>query len=190
MPIARSIVFPGRGRWLSSPGLQRSSTSSPSTKSRLKTKAPSIRRHFDAHGGNAGQGYMHYLMESGYDEGEEQVYSAEEQRFVRKVLEMIPGGALVINQPHDGSAFAYGLDGLNTYFRHIDTEGTTEQSRTIRDHLSDIATDSTVREAVRNSGAQYVLLLDQGAALRRGQMAHPNWRRLRDGMGGLSKPHR
>ena len=32
-------------------------------------------------------GYMHYLMESGYDEGEEQVYSAEEQRFVRKVLE-------------------------------------------------------------------------------------------------------
>lgn len=107
-------------------------------------------------------GYMHYLMESGYDEGEEQVYSAEEQRFVRKVLEMIPGGALVINQPHDGSAFAYGLDGLNTYFRHIDTEGTTEQSRTIRDHLSDIATDSTVREAVRNSGAQYVLLLDQG----------------------------
>lgn len=107
-------------------------------------------------------GYMHYLMESGYDEGGEQVYSAEEQRFVREVLEMIPGGALVINQPHDGSAFAYGLDGLNTYFRHIDTGGTTEQSRTIRDHLSDIATDSTVREAVRNSGAQYVLLLDQG----------------------------
>lgn len=69
-------------------------------------------------------GYMHYLMESGYDEGEEQVYSAEEQRFVREVLEMIPGGALVINQPHDGSAFAYGLDGLNTYFRHIDTGGT------------------------------------------------------------------
>lgn len=38
-------------------------------------------------------GYMHYLMESGYDEGEEQVYSAEEQRFVRKALEMIPDGA-------------------------------------------------------------------------------------------------
>ena len=101
-------------------------------------------------------------MESGYDEGEEQVYSAEEQRFVRKALEMIPDGALVINQPHDGSVFAYGLDGLNTYSRHIDTGGTTEQSRTIRDRLSDIATDSTVREAVRNSGAQYVLLLDQG----------------------------
>ena len=117
--------------------------------------------HFVPTAGTA-VGYMHYLMESGYDEGEEQVYSAEEQRFVRKVLEMIPGGALVTNQPHDGSAFAYGLDGLNTYFRHIDTEGTTEQSRTIRDHLSGIATDSTVREAVRNSGAQYVLLLDQG----------------------------
>ena len=117
--------------------------------------------HFVPTAGTA-VGYMHYLMESGYDEGEEQVYSAEEQRFVRKVLEMIPDGALVINQPHDGSAFAYGLDGLNTYFRHIDTGGTTEQSRTIRDHLSDIATDPTVREAVRNPGAQYVLLLDQG----------------------------
>lgn len=117
-------------------------------------------RHFVPAAGTA-IGYMHYLTESGYNEDEEQVYSAEEQRFVRKVLDTIPHDALVVNQPHDGSVFAYGLDGLNTYFRHIDTAGTAEQSRTIRDRLNAISNDPSVQEAVRGSGARYVLLLDQ-----------------------------
>ncbi|KAB1640712.1 hypothetical protein F8D48_10230 [Adlercreutzia muris] len=107
-------------------------------------------------------GYMRYLIASGYDETEEQIYSAQEHAFVQRALDLIPEGALVINQPHDGSAFAYGIDGINTYFRHIDINGTTEQSRVIRDHLSEIASNPDVQQAVRDSGACYVLLLDQG----------------------------
>lgn len=105
MPIARSIVFPGRGRWLSSPGSFALVNFFPFYQEPPEDQNPEVSgSHFVPTVGTA-VGYMHYLMESGYDESEEQVYSAEEQRFVRKVLEMIPGGALVINQPHDGSAF-------------------------------------------------------------------------------------
>lgn len=127
----------------------------------LEAKNPEIsNNHFVPTAGTA-IGYMHHLMESGYNESEEQVYSAEEQHFVHKALAMIPARALVINQPHDGSAFAYGLDGLNTYFRHIDTNGTTEQSRLIRDHLGEIADNPDVQKAADEIGARYVLLLDK-----------------------------
>ena len=95
------------------------------------------------------------------------VYGAEEQRFVREVRGMLPPGAMVINFPDDGSAFAYAEDGLNAYYRYTWGYGgasETPESVAIRTGLSRIASDDKVREAVRRVGARYVLLLDHKAA--------------------------
>ena len=105
-------------------------------------------------------GYFHLLFEEGYDMSEEQIYSADEEAFVRRAMEMIPPDALVINDPHDGSAFAYGLNGLNTYYRHIDLGTETEASPLIREHLAELAADPEVARAVQDAGAAYVLQLD------------------------------
>lgn len=113
-------------------------------------------------------GYFHLLFEEGYSMSEEQIYSAEEELFIREVMESIPADALIINDPHDGSVFAYGLNGLNTYYRHIDLADETEESPTIREHLSELAVNSEVTLAVRNTGALYVLQLDHDASLEDG----------------------
>lgn len=108
-------------------------------------------------------GFMHYLMTEGYTEAEEQAYSAEERDFVERARNALPADALVINQPHDGSTFAYGLDGLNTYYRHIDVGSDTPDSQLLRSSLDAIATNAEVQEAARKAGVGYVLQLDQGA---------------------------
>lgn len=93
------------------------------------------------------------------------VYDADEIAFVQEVCHAIPTGTLVINNPDDGSAFSYATSGLNTYYRYLRTYGEgneTEESATIRNGLSRIATDERVRAAVDRVGAEYVLVLDQG----------------------------
>lgn len=103
-----------------------------------------------------------------YDTEGEKVYDSDEQAFVEEVLASIPEGSLVLNQPNDGSVFAYGLDNLNTYYRQISHEGETDNARIIREHLNDIASDPAVQQAVHETGAQYVLLLDQGVNRKKG----------------------
>ena len=98
----------------------------------------------------------------------EQIYSADEEAFVRKAMEKVPPGALVINDPHDGSAFAYGLNGLNTYYRHIDLGTEAEESPLIRERLSELAADADVAQAVRDAGAAYVLQLDHDVPFEEG----------------------
>lgn len=89
-------------------------------------------------------------------------YSTEEEAFVRQAMELIPEDALVVNMPHDGSVFAFGLDGMRTYNRSTRVDDETSDANIIRKGLSDIATDESVQSAVDNIGAEYVLLLDQG----------------------------
>ena len=113
-------------------------------------------------------GRVKHRLSGFYALDDEKVYDAAEQTFVRKVLETIPEGALVLNQPNDGSVFAYGLDNLNTYYRQISHEGETENARLIREHLNDIASDPVVQRAVKETGARYVLLLDQGVSRKKG----------------------
>lgn len=70
--------------------------------------------------------------------------------------------SLIINDPMDGSFLAYGTDGLRLYYRNfigLDTEDETEESRTIRLHLSEYATNEEVRAAVEAVDARYVLVL-------------------------------
>ena len=86
----------------------------------------------------------------------------EEQDFAEKVLETIPEGSVVINNPGDGSLLLYGVDGMRCYYRTASgyEEGETEESKLIRTDLKDIETNEAVRAAVNEIGAKYVLVLD------------------------------
>lgn len=88
-------------------------------------------------------------------------YNEEKAAFAAQVKELV-GDSIVINQPYDGSMYLYGVDGLHLLYRHINgygDKGETEESRIIREHLDLYASDPVVQEAVRRSGARYVLLL-------------------------------
>lgn len=96
----------------------------------------------------------------------EKYFTGEEDAFVKKCMEAIPEGAVVANFPNDGSCYAYGIEGLNTFFRRSSPDayvGSKETGRLIRTALSSVSTSQTVRNAVRESGVQYVLLLDCGS---------------------------
>ena len=76
-----------------------------------------------------------------YRKASKDVYSYQapldmtEKVFLRKCAAMVGEGALVINDPMDGSFLGYGMDGLRMYYRnftHLGTESETEESRTIR----------------------------------------------------------
>lgn len=87
----------------------------------------------------------------------------DETEFIKKVKSIVPEGALIINQPFDGSMYAYGKTGIDLYFRSNTTynnaEGETADSRLIRHDLKSIASNTQVKEAVSKIGASYVLLL-------------------------------
>ena len=96
----------------------------------------------------------------------EKYFTGEEDAFVKKCMEAIPEGAVVANFPNDGSCYAYGIEGLNTFFRRSSPDAyvcSKETGRLIRTALSSVSTSQTVRNAVRESGVQYVLLLDCGS---------------------------
>ena len=71
----------------------------------------------------------------------------EEQDFAEKVLETIPEGSVVINNPGDGSLLLYGVDGMRCYHRTASGygKGETEESRLICTDLKDIETNEAVR---------------------------------------------
>ena len=96
-----------------------------------------------------------------------------EQEFLQEVQQVVGPEDLVINNPIDGSYFAYGYTGLRCYYRKIDgfrnldpkpgdapdDSSETQESVLIRTRLRDIATDEQVREAVAATGARYVLVM-------------------------------
>lgn len=92
-------------------------------------------------------------------------YNEDERAFVDQVKQIVPTGEMVLNQPHDGSAFAYSVDDLDVYYRYArGYEGDDErpESKVIRERLCDISFDAEVRNAVDEAGVEYVLLLDYG----------------------------
>ncbi len=99
-----------------------------------------------------------------YKQDANRVYGAEEVAFVDKALAITGEDALVINQPNDGSLFAYGVNHMNAYYRSSALKRQTDDSNMIRKHLNEYATNAEVQQAVRNTGATYVLQLDQGVS--------------------------
>lgn len=102
-----------------------------------------------------------YDLYNGYSRYRVQAYSFAERDFIQQVKEAIPEGSLIINLPVDGSSFAWSVDGLNLYYHAKLGSEESESSHAIRKGLCNISTDSTVKDAVENIGAKYVLLLDR-----------------------------
>ena len=104
---------------------------------------------------------VHRKIHEIYDDGVEQVYSLEEIEFVNKAKDVIEKGALVINFPHDGSMWAYGVNDINTYYRDSNPNSVGDDAKLIAARLNEFATNQEVHDAVQRTGAQYVLKLDQ-----------------------------
>ncbi len=101
-------------------------------------------------------------------QADQPVYSNAESAFVQEAMKVIPEGALVVNEPDDGSAFAYGVDGLNVYYRNLRDYGganETKDSVAIRTKLYRVVDDVQVQAALEDIGAKYVLKLDQGPSI-------------------------
>jgi hypothetical protein len=95
----------------------------------------------------------------------DRIYTAEEQDFVRQVKQAIPEGAVVLNAPNDGSCYCYAVDDLRVFYRRCSTSafgGSERVAKLLRTKLDQVSNAAEVQEAVRTSGAQYVLLLDAG----------------------------
>lgn len=123
-------------------------------------------------------GSMHSFR-PGFDEIQKQItmryswkrtYTDDESQFVKQVLEIVPPRSLVINTPSDGSAWSYGVDGINVLFRRSSNVGgtaTAEESALIRTQLCNIASSSDVKAAVEKLNAKYVLILDDKSSEKR-----------------------
>ncbi len=102
-----------------------------------------------------------YDLYNGYSRYRVQAYTAAERDFIQQVKEVVPKDSLIINLPVDGSSFAWSVDGLNLYYHAKLGSAESEDSHAIRKGLCNISTDSAVKNAVENTGAKYVLLLDR-----------------------------
>lgn len=88
----------------------------------------------------------------------------QEREFLHEVAQIVPDGALIINNPMDGSFLAYGGVGLRIYYREFGYAGgrtESEQSAILRTGLCNIASDPTVRAAVDRIQAEYVLVMNE-----------------------------
>ena len=91
-------------------------------------------------------------------------YTADERRFVEKVRQIVPPGSSVLNQPYDGSVYAWGIDDLNVYYKAWQGNWLgkpTTQSKLIMNGLANMDEDQHVCRAVKESHAQYLMLLDR-----------------------------
>ena len=108
--------------------------------------------------------------------GTRNVYDQDEIDFVEKVKEEIPEHALVLNVPEDGSLWAYGINGLNVYYRDFRVykndpsyaEGFSkerDESVYVRENIDKVGSDETLQNILEEMDCHYVLLLDEGDSL-------------------------
>lgn len=94
--------------------------------------------------------------------GSSAIYNGDERAFVQEALSIIGPDAIVINEPNDGTMFAYGADGLRVVYRFAAPTGMTDEATLVRTHLDEISENEDVRRAVASMGAEYVIQLDHG----------------------------
>lgn len=83
----------------------------------------------------------------------------DEIEFVSEVVNMIGKDAKVANFSFDGSVFAYTTNGLNTLSRHY-FSAYNGNLDLLQEGLNEVSWNTEVQQAVRDSGVEYVLLLD------------------------------
>ncbi len=109
-------------------------------------------------------------------------YDLDEYNFVEKVKATVPDNAVVINFPYDGSIYSYGFNGATLYYEALygfESQKSDSDEAIIRLHLNEISTNPAVQDAVRNSGGEYLLLLDtdsvDGKGLYTGPLDPNSW---------------
>lgn len=107
--------------------------------------------------------YMYSL--SDYDNN----LTANEASFLTEVRE-IAGDDLIINNPFDGSVYGYAAYDLNIMYRKFSLvgDGETSTSRGLREGLDRYEDDLTVGNALKQTGAKYLLKLDYDESGREG----------------------
>lgn len=91
------------------------------------------------------------------------IMAPEESEFMAEVAQTVEPGALILNQPHDGSVFGGIAYDLELYYPLTGTPSVdyeTFESRMVRMGLNKYATSLIVHDAVESLGCDYVLLLD------------------------------
>lgn len=98
---------------------------------------------------------------------ENQPLAASERTFIDQAKE-VTGNSVVLSYPGNGTAAAYGVDGINTLYREA-AEGKYDEANKNNPIAYDkmiiaygadkVATDATVRSAMQDVGARYVLVL-------------------------------
>jgi len=86
----------------------------------------------------------------------------KERLFMDRVSEIVPDGAVVANNPCDGSVFAYGACDVHVLYRQItglDGENERAESVLIRLSLNEYSFNPAVKDAVESVGVEYVVQL-------------------------------
>lgn len=97
-------------------------------------------------------------------------YDAAKRDFAQRVAALVPEGETLLNDPYDGSLFAYGIDGLNLYYRHmsgydgVDSGWESSDSEIIRLHACDSGFNEDVRQDLVDLGIRYVLKFGETSA--------------------------
>lgn len=86
----------------------------------------------------------------------------EEWVFLEEVAEIVPEGAIVANNPLDGSVFAFGAYDIHVLYRSVSgyDDSELESSALVRNNIDEYIDDDTVRASVDELGVEYVLLLN------------------------------
>lgn len=109
-------------------------------------------------------GKVRELTKSQYDMEDGQTLSAEEVAFVKESKRIV-GDDLVLNSPFDGTAFLYGVTGVQFYYRSLlsspdSNPNEPSESRVLRHSLASYKDNEEARLALGRTNAKYVLLLD------------------------------
>lgn len=101
---------------------------------------------------------MHKNLEQLNKPGEDALLNAEEIEFLSEVKTVV-GNDIVLNNPYDGSVFAYPLNDINVYYKGFDVPAS-EDNRLIRAHINRYSYDADLDAFLEAAHVQYLLLLD------------------------------
>lgn len=95
-----------------------------------------------------------------YRVGVSRPLDANEIAFLHRVKAEV-GDSCVLNQPYDGSVYAYAIDGVDVLFKQYNPPSSPD-IQLVTGGMKDVARSSEVRGAAGRLGIRYVLLLDKG----------------------------
>lgn len=87
--------------------------------------------------------------------------TSDEMAFLEKVSKTVPEGEVILNQPFDGSVFAYSIYGIDVYYRQYGM-GLQEGDKELREQVDDIMRDKDLQQRTGELGIRYLMQLDQG----------------------------